>query len=565
MVECCFTGCKWVRYPGSGEVPCLTCSLNARAARVSKGLDQETFQYLLGKYCDAAESIAQKAQTLALEDIPRVASEETIPSGSPEGASRPLGAELEVNISSSGSESDRPGRKGPQADSTPSSPAASAGGKKEKPKKAAKVAPSAKAEVTKRKKIPLTPRQPAGPPPAAVRERHQARPTQQATRVVQRTGQPKVRPAPKPSKKRTLEVPPVSRGDALRSARDRSPTPHPRSMGSEGPREAAEWSSWDSRSGSAPWEERPQGWWQGRSWGSSGSWDRDSWGSWSRDSGWGTGERWSREEPRAPGAPEGRGELPPHLALVAKQQETLSEFARLFPRQAADLEELYRRQREEEQRDLEWPSPGKGEQPTRRSRSLGVRPRESPSTSKGGKGGGKAPSSRSGRKGGKTSHKGHPIFYPAGYRNWVEAAFGLREKKRGDPASEGEGKYSLGGGWKPRQWKDWLRQGVILPALAGEEPREEFLADFPGWAESQEFEAEDFSFSAWALLNPQHFEEGPQETWGEEGEEEEAPLSPSPVEEEQTPPRRSAFSAPIGDPHLRPGGRPGKTGPRSKS
>ena len=103
MVECCFRVCKWVRHPGRGDTPCLTCALNARAARASRSVPLEQLQGLLDKYCQAAESLAERAKTPALEDIPKVVPEESIPSEVPGGASSPSGGRTEVDISDSSS------------------------------------------------------------------------------------------------------------------------------------------------------------------------------------------------------------------------------------------------------------------------------------------------------------------------------------------------------------------------------------------------------------------------------------------------------------------------------
>ena len=79
----------------------------------------------------------------------------------------------------------------------------------------------------------------------------------------------------------------------------------------------------------------------------------------------------------------------------------------------------------------------------------------------------------------------------------MEVAFLRRDEQASGPAAGGEGKFSFGGGWKPRDWKNLLKQKAILPALAGEEPCEEILQDFPGWAESQAIAADKFFFNHW--------------------------------------------------------------------
>ena len=581
MVECCLDKCRWVEYPGSGDNPCPTCTLNARAARASKVLPSPVITQLLADYCTAAEHWAgvELPRRLALENS-KAAPEETVPSEVPGGAASPSGAELEETItSSSSSSSSGKGRRRPLPDSSvPSNPSEAPVKKRERKRKEKKtgekppkIAPSPKADSARSRKPALVPRQPAGPPPPSVRTRVEKipKPSKQESRFVARTAQAKFKPEPRPSSKRGLAQPPEPRGAPVRRVRDRSPTPYQPRMGSEAPREEAAGGS--HRGEPASWEGHPQGWWQGRSWEGPGSWSRSGWGSWSSSptwdySGeWGGSGSWGSRPQEVPATPEPRGEVPPSAAeFQAERLDVLARFSQLFPEQAQALERAHLRELEEERRAKEWPSPGETGSASRRSQSLGVvRPRGSPSGKKGE--GGKASSSRSsGGKGvGKTTRKGHPIWYPAGYRNWVEVAFALRDNRRGETAADGESKFQLGGGWKARQWKDWLRQGVVLPALTGEEPSEEFTRDFPGWEDDQNYQAEKFDFFAWCEAHPQHFEEAPEGAQGaEEGGEEEAPVTPSPAEE--PPPRRSAFAAPIGEQELRPGGSKsvGRHGPR---
>ena len=573
-----------MEYPGSGDSPCPTCTLNARAARASKVLPSPVITQLLADYCTAAEHWAgvELPRRLALEDS-KAAPEETLPSEVPEGASSPSGAELEVKITSSSSESSSAwkGRRHPLPDSSaPSNPSEASGRKKERRRKEKKkgdkplkTEPSAKADATRRKKSHLVSQRSAGASPGSkIREDRVPKPSRQESRFVARTARAKPKSEPRPSSKRGLETPPEPRGAPSRRVQDRSLTPYRPRMSSEVPREAA--AGYPQGGGPASWEGNPQGWWQGRSWEGPGAWDRSSWGSWSgsptweyREE-WGGSGSWGARPQVETAASQPRGEVPPSAAeLQAQRLEVLSRFSELFPEQAAALERLHVRELEEEHRAREWPSPEAAGSAARRSQSLGVvRPRGSPSGKKGEGGKASAPRAPGGKGVGKTSRKGCAIRYPAGYRNWCEAAFGLRDSNRGESAAEGESKYSLGGGWKGRQWKDWLRQGVILPALVGEEPREEFTQDFPGWQADQEYQEEKFDFFAWCEANPQHFEESPQDWLGgaEEDGEEETPVPSSPVEKEK-PIRRSAFSAPIGEVELRPGGSKssGRQGPRA--
>ena len=299
MVECCFKECRWVEYPGSGESPCPTCSLNARAARASKVLPSPVITQLLADYCTAAEHWAgvELPRRLALEDSKAVP-EETLPSEVPEGAASPPGAELEEKITSSSSESSsKRGRRGPLPDSSgPSNPSEAAGRKKERRRKEKKkgdkplkTEPLAKAEAARRKKSHLVPQRVAGGTPSSkTREDRIPKPSKQESRFLARSA--KAKGVARPSSKRGLAQPPEPRGAPLRRTRDRSLTPYYPRMSSEGPSETA--GGRPQGGPPASWESSPQGWWQGRSWEGPGAWDRSSWGSWSGSPTWEYSGEW---------------------------------------------------------------------------------------------------------------------------------------------------------------------------------------------------------------------------------------------------------------------------------
>ena len=557
MVECCFSGCRWVKYPGSGSIPCPTCDLNARAARVSKGLPQDTVHHLLNEYCTAAESLAGQASILSLGDLAKEGTEEDVPSVVPEGASSPSGAVQTVrDTDSSGSESSRRReRRGPlpsHKSAAPSSGDRSRPSKRERPQK---VKPSAKADIrASRKKRPFEPKQPAGAPPEHLRAKVKlkAGPTADTARVAKRSGSPKI--APKPSKRKAGEPPPEPKGgSSSRRVRDRSPTPHPRPMGDENWWSSNRWGSgwsrdsWDSRGG-------PSSTWEGHSWSSS---DRPEGNSWedpgSREGEW--GYRPTREE-----ASSWQSRPPPALSETERRLEIFSQFAEFFPDEVQELRDYRALKQEEESRRVDWPSPAeKTSRKASRAPSQGRLGRRR--VDKGGKGSPPSakrrdspPRGKSSGKGKESQRKGTPIRFPSNCRNWLEVAFSLSDEKAEGPATEGEGKFSFGGGWKSRQWKDWLRQFAILPALQGEEPAEELTRDFPGWEEAQGFAQEKFNFSEWLEQEPSltPLPEAPGKTQEAEAEESEEQLAPSASEE--PPPRRSAYSAPVGDQELRPGG-----------